>query len=146
MSSNYITLEYVKKKITVSDLNLFGNNDGSGNLNDGYITDIVDDANNFVDSYLSGVYEIPISPVPEILVRITFDIFYYRILSARHSYKVPEEITKQYERSLLLLKDMQRGLFLSEAEPQDGKKPGSILTNKEGKTKYFTDDLLSKMP
>lgn len=146
MSSNYITLEYVKKKITVSDLNLFGNNDGSGNLNDGYITDIVDDANNFVDSYLSGVYEIPISPVPEILVRITFDIFYYRILSARHSYKVPEEITKQYERSLTLLGEMQRGKFLSKAEPTGKTKPGSIVSSKEGESKYFTKDLLSKMP
>ena len=145
----YIDIDYITERLSTADLNRIGSKGGGGVMDAAYVQIYLDDANNFVDGYLSGVYVTPISNPPDLLLQCAFDVFYFLLYSSKLHEDIPKGISKRYDNAVSILSDMQRGMFLHKATKVGGegaRVPGSVVTNKIGKSMYFTDDVLKRMP
>lgn len=90
-------------------------------------------ASSEIDSYLSTRYDVPIDPVPPLLVQYTVDIAIYRCSSAPGA-GLSEEKRVRYDDALKWLRDVSKGVAgLGLDEPEDNHEhlPQLASTNEE---------------
>ncbi|WP_419832034.1 gp436 family protein [Endozoicomonas atrinae] len=78
---------------------------GDGAMDAAAIDAALTDASDEIDSYLAVRYTLPLSVIPEIVVRLCADIARYRLYDGR----MLDEVEKRYDDSVKLLKDIVRG-------------------------------------
>ncbi|WP_419534736.1 gp436 family protein [Endozoicomonas sp.] len=78
---------------------------GDGAMDAAAIDAALTDASDEIDSYLAVRYTLPLSVIPEIVVRLCADIARYRLYDSR----MLDEVEKRYDDSIKLLKDIVRG-------------------------------------
>jgi phage gp36-like protein len=115
--------------------------DGSGVVDVGVIEAALADADVEIDGYLAVLYTLPLTPVPELVKRLSCDIARYRLWKDRAS----EQVRKGYEDSIDTLKRISAGtvrivIVSTGVEPSSktAATPGSRVT-------AFTDDVMGLM-
>lgn len=66
-----------------------------------------DDAADLVDSYLRGIYRLPLDPAPRLIKSITADIMKVRLFERRDARNMPEALSRLYKTAIDRLKDIQ---------------------------------------
>lgn len=93
------------------------NNDGDADT--GIIDQAIADADAEIDSYLAGRYIVPVSPVPDVVKKLSVDISIWNLYSRR---SVADETRKErYKAAIEMLKLVAKGqVTLGANEPASG--------------------------
>lgn len=105
------------------------------------------DADSLINGYLRARYTLPLKDVPRTITQIAIDICAYR-LYLRRPQKIPEHITKNYDRAKEILSDIQKGKFVIETPSENPEKDVQAVksvyrVNKTREDKIFTDSVLN---
>lgn len=102
--------------------------DNEGEISGGVVTRAIEDAGAEIDAYCSSRYDVPFSPVPAVIRKISVDMAVYH-LYARRQGAPPDRLTR-YEASVRLLKDIAKGMVSigADAMPASGAGAASDLT------------------
>lgn len=114
------------------------------------VDDALQDASEEIDSYLHGIYTLPLPNTPNNLSRICCDIARYRLYFQQPT----EEVTKRYDDAVKFLQRVQDGkatlAILDEnndvTDTVAPRNAASIPLAASFTTGVFGDDVLSKMP
>lgn len=107
---------------------------------------VSNDADSLINGYLRARYNLPLNDIPRTVTQIATDICAYR-LYLRRPQIIPEHITKNYDKALMLLSDIQKGKYIletpSEVENSDIQPIRSACrVNKTKQDKIFNDKVL----
>lgn len=86
--------------------------DGTGAVNAALVTQALSDADQLIDSHVQERYQLPMSPVPSLLVTLAVDIAVYRIATLP-----TDEMRNRYQDALKLLKNIATGTLQLGATP-----------------------------
>ena len=114
------------------------------------INQMLQDASEEIDSYISVIYQLPLPQIPSTLRRVACNITRYRLY-----YQQPtEEVDNRYKAEIAYLKDIVKGLAtlpikneqneVIEEKPKRNPKSIPIGTSYTGGV--FSDEQLNKMP
>jgi phage gp36-like protein len=81
----------------------------AGSIDTDVITRAISDADAEIDGYCGTRYDIPFSPVPVMIRKLSVDIAIYNLYARRKG--VPEDRQKRYDNALRFLRDVSRGLI-----------------------------------
>lgn len=99
----------------------------SGLIDDSVVAVALSDADHEVDSYLYLRYDLPLSPVPPLLVRLGADIARYRL----YDDAVSDEVRNRYEDAVALLKRLADGtvsLGVEQPAADNGEQVVSVMS------------------
>jgi len=103
----------------------------------------IESADTEIDAMLRGLYTVPLSPVPDIVKRISAKLAAWNLWSRRSGEK-PENIRDEYKWCQTILKYIQeRKIQLGDEEPVKG---GEMLVSKTDEDRLFGQSTLDKMP
>lgn len=97
--------------------------DGDGTPEDAAIVRALDGASGEIDAFLRVRYDVPVAPVPDLLVQIAVDIALYRL--ALSADVLSEEHRRRYEDALSQLKMLSDGRMMLPPPPVDPNDPDS---------------------
>lgn len=114
------------------------------------VNELIEKADNRINGYLRGRYDIPLDPVPDEIKDMSVDLTAYFLYSRRATGKgVPKEIEDKYRDAIKLLTDIQAGRFTLDAT-RLGASSGDTITgsgdvriNKASTDRIFTKELFS---
>ncbi len=102
----YCAIEDIQAVLDSQALIRYTDDEDTGQLGVDIVTRAIADADNLIDSYVSGLYTVP-NPAPPLLTALSVDIAVYRIVSRRGD--APEEFRKRYEDALKRLQEIASG-------------------------------------
>lgn len=123
------------------DLVKLTDDDGLGQVNAGVLEGAIADADAVIDGHLRGRLEVPISPVPDLLRRLSVDL----TLHFLHQRRGLDTYKQRYEDARELLKEIRAGSLVLGEFPE-GEKSRFFVSNKTAGDRVFTRDVLDRMP
>lgn len=109
---------------------------GDGSMDSAAINAALSDASDEIDSYLAVRHTLPLSSVPELLVRLCADIARYRLYDGR----MLDEVEKRYDNSVKLLKDIVKGSAVLPLPTLTAS--SEVSTTRTGEDRQFTRESL----
>lgn len=110
----YVTQQQLIDRFGLAELIQLTDRDGSAG---GIVTAVLDgaiaDASAEADAYVGVRYELPMSIVPEALVRVVSDMVRYRL----YDEAAPEQVRKRYEDAVKFLQALAKGVISIGALP-----------------------------
>jgi phage gp36-like protein len=104
----------------------------------GRIDEAIETADSEIDGYCAVKYTVPFVTVPRLVTGLSVEIAIYYLYARR---TVPERIEKRYEKAVLRLKDIARGLLtLGIDPPPAASSVESAESNKPVPDRIFTRD------
>jgi len=104
----YCTIEDIKKLLPETDLVQLTDDEGAGTINPQRLEEAVAQADADIDSYLSGKYAVPLTPVPAVVKKLSADIAVYNLYSRRLE-QIPETRAERYRNAVRMLEGIARG-------------------------------------
>jgi len=104
--------------------------DNDGDDDTSTLDSTIADADALIDSYVSAKYEVPLSPVPQIIKYISCDITRFMLWDDN----APDEVRKRYDDAIARLKDIAKGMM---------KLPSTTIvapTNPSGGVDYYAEE------
>lgn len=98
------------------------------------------DAENLADSYIAKKYQVPLVPVPDVLIPIVCQISRYYLHGRRLDKHDP--VTRDFERSIAWLKDVANGTVQLEAEGKASGQSGGGAVQVRAPGRVFSRDTL----
>lgn len=123
------------------DLVKLTDDEGFGEVNAGVLEAAIADADAVINGHLRGRLEVPISPVPDLLRRLSVDL----TLHFLHQRRGLDTYKQRYEDARALLKEIRAGSLVLGEIPQ-GEKSRFFVTNKKSGDRVFGKDILDRMP
>lgn len=105
---SYAALADLVERYGEDEILRLSDREGTGEINDDIVNKALEDATAEIDTYLSGRYNLPLSPVPKVIKRLACDIARYLLWEDRAS----EEVRKRYEDVKRMLEQMANGLIV----------------------------------
>jgi phage gp36-like protein len=115
--------------------------DNEGKIIDDHVTAAIADADAEIDAHCQGRYDIPLSPVPAMIKKISVDMAVYHLYSRRHD--VPEIRKDRYKNAIKFLEKVMKGeITLGATTPTvtTTNQPVRVTTSKDDRT--FTMDTM----
>lgn len=113
----------IEEQISSGELIELTDDAGAGAVDSSAVSRAIADADAEIESYCSGRYPMPFSPVPPMIRKLSVDIAIYNLFSRRAILKLPEERQKRYDNAIRFLRDVSKGLISlgsdAPAEPSD---------------------------
>lgn len=106
---SYCTLSDIRGMAPESDLVELTDETDAGVIDQAKIDAAIGYADELIDGYLRGRYDLPMSPVPGMLKNLSADIALYRLYKNRSKLAVPEAIKDGYTNAVKLLGAIQAG-------------------------------------
>lgn len=100
----YASQQDMETRFGLAELVQLTDDDATGEVGPRLAT-ALDDADKAINGYVAGTYVVPLSPVPDLVVRWACDIARYFL----HRDGVPELVEKNYRAALVALKDVAKG-------------------------------------
>ncbi|MEW5804315.1 MAG: DUF1320 domain-containing protein [bacterium] len=127
----YSSIDDLKKIIPEQKLIQLTDDENLGTINQDRITEAIKDADSEIDTYCEKLYEVPFSPVPQIIKKLSVDITAFNAYSRRPEVvEIPETINARYVNAISLLRRIADGTVsignLQQSAPEDSK--GEVLT------------------
>lgn len=114
----YCVYDDIKAMIDVAELIQATDDDGAGVVDMGHINAAITDADAEIDGYLSGRYELPMSPVPAVLKKFSVDMAIFNILSRRLG--SPESRENRYKNAVRFFEKVAKGEVKLGLDDPDG--------------------------
>ncbi|MEW5727725.1 MAG: DUF1320 domain-containing protein [Pseudomonadota bacterium] len=117
----YATLADLERRLRSTELVQIADLDEDGVADADVVADALADAGNEIDAYLSGRYDLPLNPVPDLVTLWAVFIARYRLWSAKDD--MPDLVRTNYQDAIRQLTMVQRGDIILEsaakAEPAE---------------------------
>ena len=138
---SYATSDDLIARFGQAQLLLLADRDNDGELDDDVIAPAIVDAGDIVDLSLRGLYALPLSPVPSVIVGITCDLTRTRLYG--QSTEVPESVLAADRAARSLLAQIASGAVTLDAAPAPETSEGTGLdVETAGDAPVFTFDKL----
>ncbi len=128
---SYCSINDIKSVIANDDLVQLTNDSGSDFVDSGKITDAINYADNIIDGYLRGRYDLPPASIPDELKYLAVDFTVYRLYSRRLYTEIPDSVLKKYYEVIKTLENIQKGVFNLGIESTDAFNNPALKTNKD---------------
>lgn len=113
----YSTQDDILEQLPEADLIGLTDDAGIGEIDDGVVTRAIADADAMIDAYCQDQYEIPLSPVPAMVRRISVDLAIYNLLCRRDRGVSEVRANRQKEVVRFLEKVAAGGILLGATTP-----------------------------
>lgn len=136
----YATLQDLKDRFGEEDIYVVFDRDGDGFIDTAAVDRALADADNEIDSYLTGRYQLPLANVPPALTRLAAQIAMYH---ASTGTTMTDEKKERYAQAVKMLEKIAAGaisLGLPSADEPPARQPITV----QASTRLFGDDELAK--
>lgn len=99
-------------------INLSNDTFPANSVNVQRVNETIQIADDIINSALRNKYKLPLSSTPKIITQISADIVIYRLYSRRPQ-DIPKNYVKNFEDAIALLKELQTGSKILEAETNE---------------------------
>jgi len=114
----YSTKEDILEQISEAELVRLSDDAGAGQVDEAVVARSIADADAEIEAYLGERYQLPLSPVPALVRKLSVDIALYNLYSRRLA--PPEARERRYQEAKALLREAARGLAtLGEGAPSE---------------------------
>ncbi len=136
----YCSIDDIVKRQPEIDLVKLTDDSGLGEVKADVLESAIQDADAVINGHLRGRLDVPVSPVPELLRRLSVDL----TLHFLHQRRGLDTYKQRYEDARELLKEIRAGtLVLGGLEKSE--KSRFFVTNKNAADRVFTKDVLDRM-
>ena len=104
----YCTQADLLEQISQDKLIQLTDDDDAGIVDSDMVTRAIADADAEIDSYCGTKYDIPFSPVPVMIRKVSVDIAIYNLYARRQG--APEDRKERYDDAISFLKDIAKGI------------------------------------
>lgn len=112
------------------------------------INEIIAETDEFIDGYISGKYNLPLSIAPKVIKKISTELSLIELKKRRLGDNFPESLDKERIYLLKMLKDIQTGILklaeIKESEDEISGKGSFVQTSKTKEDRLFSKDLLNR--
>lgn len=106
----YCTLDDIKKLIPGDNILQLTDDDGMQAIDEPKVDECIQQADGEINPYLiSGDYDVPISPVPDLIKKLSVDIAIYNLYSRNISEVIPDMRVKRYDDAVKTLQKIADG-------------------------------------
>ena len=139
----YCTIEDIRKVLPETDLVQLTDDEGAGTIHPQRLEEAIAQADADIDSYLSGKYAVPLTPVPAVLKKLSADIAVYNLYSRRLE-QIPETRAERYRNAVRMLEGIARGTISvgAAAPPQPAADAGGPEATRSADERVFTKTTL----
>ena len=139
----YSTLTDVKKLIPEDTLIQLTDDEGAGVINEARVTEAIAQADSEIDSYLGIRYSVPLSPVPDVVKKLSVDMAIYNLYSRRVE-EIPATRAVRYKNSIRLLEGISKGTVSigEKIEPEEAVSGDQPQVSTSESDRIFTRDKL----
>lgn len=99
-----------------------------------------EDADEYINSFLSAHYDVPLAPVPGLVRTLSVNLHKYNLYERRDVIETPDNVRDLEKKATERLKMIQAGTIKIQDTPDVGS--GQIVTNKTKSDRMFPDDVL----
>ncbi len=104
----YCTLDDIKKLLPEEALVQLTDDEGAGSINPARVTEAIAQADADIDSYCAARYDLPFSPIPAVVKKLSVDIAIYNLYS-RLVEEIPETRAERYKNAVRMLEGIAKG-------------------------------------
>lgn len=122
--ANYITQTDIIEQLPEESLIQLTDDEGTGVVNDARADAAIKDAEGEVDGYLQTRYAVPLSPVPNIIAKLTADIAIYNLYARRQG--ATEDRLRRYQNAIKFLENVSKGVVMLGANTPATEDEGGI--------------------
>ena len=139
----YCILTDIKKLIPEDTLIQLTDDEGAGIVNQGRIDEAIAQADAEIDAYLGGRYSVPLTPVPDVVKKVSVDMAIYNLYSRRVE-EIPATRADRYKGAIRLLEGIAKGtVSIGEAvEPTAAESTDQAKVSTSSEDRIFTRDKL----
>lgn len=137
----YSTLTDLEKSIPEAQIIQLTDDESAGAVNEDVVDEAIAWADDLIDNHARGKYPVPITPVPEMVKKISVDLVIFWLYTRRQAYEIPDGVQTRYNAAMRLLEKIQRGTIVLEAETGDVD-TSEMRTNKTEDDRIFNQDVL----
>ena len=114
---------------------------GLGEVNQEVLAGAKEDADSIIDSHISGRLDVPLSPVPKLIRRLSVDL----TLHFLHQRRGLDTYKGRYDDARGILEEIRAGRLVIGVEDDDDES-AFFYTNKTKEDREFNDEVLGRMP
>lgn len=115
----YATLADIRERLPEESLVNLTDDSDSGQVDEAVVARAIADADAEIEGYLARRHKLPVSPVPNLVRKVSVELAIYHLHSRRGG--APEEWRTRYEDARRLLENIARGLVSLGLTVDDGK-------------------------
>lgn len=115
MTRPYITIAEVQSKIPNDDIAALTDDVNGSVIDATKVTDAIERAEDRIDAYLRGRFEVPLDPVPPIIKRIATSLAVFELYSRKLTILIPETVETLKKEADMDLKRIQNGDIVFDA-------------------------------
>ncbi|MBT0666336.1 DUF1320 family protein [Geobacter pelophilus] len=143
----YCTVDDIKsKRIPEQTLIMLTDDQALEQIDTAVVDGIIADADEVIDGYLRGRYELPLATVPGMIKTLSVDISAYNLYGRRSEFETPKTVNDKHAVALKILGSIQKGeIKLGAAgvqSPETATANDGMLMN--APTRLFTEEDLSR--
>lgn len=139
---SYCTLDDIKSRLGEQTVIQLTDDSGTGAIHAGHVVDAIRDADDLIDSYLRGRYQVPLPSSPPSILRLSVDLAAFYLYSRRPQ-GMPEDVGVRYKAAITTLVALQQGkAVLDFTQAGD---PGPRTYRIKAEDPMFPSDLLDQM-
>jgi phage gp36-like protein len=101
----YATSADLESRFGGDELAQLTDRESGATIDDAIVTRALADADAEIDSYLATRYEVPLAPVPDVIVRLACDLARYHL----HGIVAPDLVQRRYDAAVRLLRAIGSG-------------------------------------
>lgn len=132
----YATLSDMQSRFEATELVQVTDQVGNGEIDVAFVEKAISDACSEIDSYVGVKYQVPVSPVPEVLKRYACDIARYNIWGLKG--EMPKVVQSRYDAAIKFLKSISSGTAKLEAQGIDAAPTNSATIEANFPTRMFS--------
>lgn len=141
----YTTISDLSSAIPDDVLRRLTDDNSLGETDEEKLQTLIDEAAGEIDSYLAGIYDLPLSPVPSILPKFNKEIAVYNAMG-RYKNTIPDTWQNKYDAAIRFLERVADGKqkLNIQPEPDAPEEASGSAAQVNTRTKDFSTTVLDK--
>ena len=137
----YCTLADLKKMFPSEKLIMLTDDDNTGMVDEARLAEAIAQADADIDAYCAGRFQVPFSPVPDIVRKISVDLTIYNLYSRRLD-EIPKTREDRYRDAIKKLEGIGKGLISigEDPRPDPSGYVGGPEADRDDDDRTFDDD------
>ncbi len=115
---------------------------GVGVVDPGVVSEAIAEADDLIDGYLRGRYQLPLASVPKVLGGLSASIAAFKLYGRRPEFGTPEHVVKAHDAALKTLDKIQKGAVRLGLPDLDGVEETGDKPEVSAPTQIFDDTSL----
>ncbi len=115
---------------------------GVGVVDQDVVTEAIAEADDLIDGYLRGRYQLPLTSVPKVLSGISASIAAFKLYGRRPEFDTPELVIKAHDAALKTLDQIRKGAVRLGLPDLDGVEETGDKPDVSAPARVFDDDSL----